>query len=756
VLVALIGDICLSRHEVALATAESPEPATTGAESERGSARRVQLALPSLLLDPNNYRFRDEEEWRRSGLTDIAKVGDARIQERTLRLILGIREANVQDLLASLRQNGWVDVEPIHVRKLPTGNRFLVIEGNRRVAALKFLQSRGDLGALDEDLFRKVPCLDYPQGSEQSDLLIMGLHHISGKRSWPALNQAEMLDELRRRFGKSPEEICRSLGISKREFNLSVRSLALCRAYQSSDYGDEFSKEKYNLFRETLRTPSVRRWLDWDDVAEVANNQDNLNLLFSWLSTESRDEEGDDPSTGRQERTRREPILNTAANIKELGRIVEDPGALRALDESGSIQRASLSSTALLRSQVETTMERAEADTGLLLQRLPHLSDTDLGRIEGLVDRYRAVLSARGRLSSDGGLVEAPWATYNADRRSHLRQIVIHRYRGMVAAGLEQLERVNLIVGINNAGKTSLLEAIQILCSQADPRSLMEVARRRVRGVEFPAADRMVAVLPTEIDVSGTFDDVKAPQARVVATIGTESANPTEDRAVFVAEAELVAQYGDHRQRVRTVFSTRGLPRIELVEGVPRWLCAVAFSSPFVPAPVEALRKAYEVAVGVKDEVIRFIKSHAVPELRDIVFVGERFVVLIEGSEEPLDLAAYGEGTQRVFHLALMMASARDGVLLVDEFENALHTGLQGALVSFLAALARHFNVQVFVTTHSLEAVDAWLGVDPQLVSSLAAYSLQRDGDRTQVLRFAGPDLRIWRQSIALDPRWPR
>jgi hypothetical protein len=272
----------------------SEEADRTDVAPSDGKSRRLTLALSSLYLDPNNYRFIDHDDYR-----PVAEEGltDDEVQNRTRRLILGPNADHVTDLIANFTQNGWLDVEPIHVRKFGE-RKYLVVEGNRRVATLKHLQFRwqestGQLGKLDPAVFDKVPCILYEQRDEFHHLVVMGLHHISGKRRWPALNQARLMKRLRDEFRKDPDEICDSLGVSKREFNLSLRTLALVDAYRASDYGDQFSSEMFNLFREVLKAPALRTWLEWDSGGEIAANEANRERLFSWLSREPDDDDED-------------------------------------------------------------------------------------------------------------------------------------------------------------------------------------------------------------------------------------------------------------------------------------------------------------------------------------------------------------------------------------------------------------------------------------------------------------------------------
>ena len=62
--------------------------------------------------------------------------------------------------------------------------------------------------------------------------------------------------------------------------------------------------------------------------------------------------------------------------------------------------------------------------------------------------------------------------------------LTIQRFRGLSELALEGLGSVNILVGDNNSGKTSILEGISIYSAPMDPYAWRTVARRRVRGFE--------------------------------------------------------------------------------------------------------------------------------------------------------------------------------------------------------------------------------------------------------------------------------
>jgi len=90
--------------------------------------------LKNLFLDPNNYRFIDEKDYKKVLRKDIL---NEKIQKRTKSFIEGAKRANIADLITSFKANGYIPVEKIQVKDLG-GNNYLVLEGNRRTTALKF------------------------------------------------------------------------------------------------------------------------------------------------------------------------------------------------------------------------------------------------------------------------------------------------------------------------------------------------------------------------------------------------------------------------------------------------------------------------------------------------------------------------------------------------------------------------------------------------------------------------------------------
>src|ERR1700674_5159854 len=91
-----------------------------------------------------------------------------------------------------------------------------------------------------------------------------------------------------------------------------------------------------------------------------------------------------------------------------------------------------------------------------------------------------------------------------------ISSIRVEGYRGFERFEMSGLGRVNLLVGTNNSGKTSVLEAIDLLTSKGDPLSIWNLLWRRGETITtiFPqgsAPDARGQQQIMEADVSHLF-----------------------------------------------------------------------------------------------------------------------------------------------------------------------------------------------------------------------------------------------------------
>ena len=97
----------------------------------------------------------------------------------------------------------------------------------------------------------------------------------------------------------------------------------------------------------------------------------------------------------------------------------------------------------------------------------------------------------------------------------------------------------------------------------------------------------------------------------------------------------------------------------------------------------------------------------------------------------------------------------RGGVLLVDEFENAIHTELLVEFTRLVRDLAVELNVQVFLSTHSKEAIDAFV-LNGHRTDDIIGYALNRTDDDVKARRYDGNKLRKLHDAVDFDLRGVR
>ena len=82
-----------------------------------------------------------------------------------------------------------------------------------------------------------------------------------------------------------------------------------------------------------------------------------------------------------------------------------------------------------------------------------------------------------------------------------------------------------------------------------------------------------------------------------------------------------------------------------------------------------------------------------------------------------MPVSTYGDGIKKVLLLANAIVQAAHGILLIDEVETAIHTKYYDDIFRFLLKACKQYEIQLFITTHNLEALDALLETQDQLLS---------------------------------------
>jgi hypothetical protein len=188
------------------------------------------------------------------------------------------------------------------------------------------------------------------------------------------------------------------------------------------------------------------------------------------------------------------------------------------------------------------------------------------------------------------------------------------------------------------------------------------------------------------------------------------------------------------------------------LEDVPEVHLVEAYSTDFQRPLHELYTKAVQQgrrkeAIGIITEVfagvsnVEILTEHGEPILH---FVFPDYSV-------PASLA--GDGIQSLLRLSLELAPSGGGVALLEEPEVHQHPGaIRQSARAILAAVRR--KIQVVLTTHSLELIDALLAESSdEDLDRLSLYRLQLQDGNLTYSRLAGPDIAFSRAEIEDDLR---
>lgn len=157
---------------------------------------KISIEIGKLILDPNNPRLVTDD----SNLCPEEDFVGVDLTGRTFDRMSGGKGTNdpfrIDQIVSSIKQNGWQPVDFIFVRKIANDDRYVVLEGNRRVTALRKLLLDE---TLDQQLRTSITRIEVMEVVDEGDpamlkrkiSYLLGVRHHGSLRRWSAFAQAQ-------------------------------------------------------------------------------------------------------------------------------------------------------------------------------------------------------------------------------------------------------------------------------------------------------------------------------------------------------------------------------------------------------------------------------------------------------------------------------------------------------------------------------------------------------------------------------------
>jgi len=337
------------------------------------------------------------------------------------------------------------------------------------------------------------------------------------------------------------------------------------------------------------------------------------------------------------------------------------------------------------------------------------------------------------------------------------KSIKINNLRAITELEINNFGQINVIVGHNSCGKTTLLEGLFFLIGATNPK--LPVNANIFRELHYLSNRLWITYfhnldsnIPVEID--GILSDTGERQSLVISPSMKES-----DASQAPATASLTHSYingleltyESSKEPGEKKVSTIVLKKDRLISaGTEDRPVRGIFVNPYTIADWANRFDAVQNQTHGIDKLVSLL-NEIEPSLTDLRLNkdGVLFAKLGEGSMIPATLL--GGGIVKFLSVGLAMLDSRDGIVLIDEVENGLDYNARRKLWEAILNWTHDLNVQVFATTHSWECIRAFNACAESTLfeSEAKLFRIERKDDKFRTVEYTKEIL-----AESLDSKW--
>jgi hypothetical protein len=244
------------------------------------------------------------------------------------------QEMAVQEVAASIAHNGYFEHEPLFVESRKDG-KLVVIEGNRRLAAVRLLLDRAlrdklkatDLPTISSDAAEALRTLPVIVTTRKEAWRYLGFKHVNGPAPWGSYAKAQYIAHVHNEYGVPLDQIAAQIGDYTSLVRRMYRGLMIVEQAEKSGVFDRAgiakSKFHFNYIYTGMDYPGIQSFLGLElkgtssDKPVPAKKVQNLGQLMKWLYGERSGK----PSL----------IKSQNPDLKNLDRVLQSEQGIRAL-----------------------------------------------------------------------------------------------------------------------------------------------------------------------------------------------------------------------------------------------------------------------------------------------------------------------------------------------------------------------------------------------------------------------------------------
>lgn len=317
---------------------------------------------------------------------------------------------------------------------------------------------------------------------------------------------------------------------------------------------------------------------------------------------------------------------------------------------------------------------------------------------------------------------------------ANINSIEINQFRGIRQLTISNFSKINLIVGDNNSGKTTFLEAVQLLFAKSQLSSVKNIIKQRtVLNVSessfYTSFIKMFNVNqeselldfdiytvsnngPIRFEMRGRERTISGEEALQMSTMSLgQKAHYKKESTVIPETAKLfsgsiISQNG--KKPIEKDIHFTSLDNVSVGPVIKR---EVQYIPSFGHLRYDLLKNFVDnpeykkLAISILKQFDDSIVDICYTKADDGCFLES--IITADGINMPFSV--YGDGVKKILYILNKLFDATDSILLIDEIETGLHKKYYDRLFPVVFELAKKLNVQLFIATHSMEAIDAIL-----------------------------------------------
>lgn len=336
-----------------------------------------------------------------------------------------------------------------------------------------------------------------------------------------------------------------------------------------------------------------------------------------------------------------------------------------------------------------------------------------------------------------------------------IKECQIKNFKSLKECNLKAFNRITLLGGKNNTGKTALMEAIFLSMDRLNPECFMRLhAWRGIQGLKVDGTE-LFGPLFYDYDISqkieiiithknGIKEDLKIElekqDTKKISLKEIDFQNLNSETKILKNENRLkmITKFSgkSSRKQEEVIHSIEGNDlNVQLKDTRPQDIKEAIFliAKQLLGDNGNSLRYSQLVKNNEEKEILTFLKVIE-PRLISLstVQLNDNLTAIYGdiGLKKKVPLSYMGDGITRVLSILLSIIVNKDGVVFVDEIENGIHHSIMEDVWKIIDEASQKNNCQVIATTHSYECLASFTSATKNSSNDVSYIRLERENNK--------------------------